>query len=151
DHDIVEKLDASGLRIDRHHGGVGGVGEGPAVALGAIAGGDLEAAGVDVGRQVLRLQVPGAPDVAHADLRGARGHVALLHDGRGRVGLQEPGADAAGAGGQQAGGARDGATAHHHRARAPGGGRIGRVERVALEDLDAPEIDAEDLVGDLGV
>ncbi len=151
DHDIVENLDASGLGIDRHHRGVGGVSESAAVALGAIAGGDLEAAGVDVGRKMLRLQIPGAPHLAQADMRVLDHDVAILHGGLGGIRLEEPRADVARAFGEQARCARHRAAAHHHRARAPGRGGVGGVERVALEHLDAIEVDAKDLVRHLRI
>src|SRR4029077_7485080 len=60
DHHVVQDLDQSGLRIDRDDGGMGGVAECAAVAVGAVPGGDLETAGIDIGWQILRLQVPGA-------------------------------------------------------------------------------------------
>ena len=54
DDDVVEDLDVADFRIDRDHRGVGGVAEGAGVADRLVADGRLEAAGVDVGRQVLR-------------------------------------------------------------------------------------------------
>jgi hypothetical protein len=41
------------------------------------------------------------------------------------------------------------ATRHHHAARAPGAGRIGRHRGIAVHDLDPGHIDAEDFVGNL--
>ena len=72
DHDVVENLDAPGFRIDGDERRVRRIAERAAVAFGAIAGGDFEPAGIDVGRQVLGLQIPGAPDVAQASRSRAR-------------------------------------------------------------------------------
>ena len=62
DH-VVEDADVAELGIDRNHDGMRGVAERAAVALRLVAGGDLQPARVDVVRQVLRAQIPGARDL----------------------------------------------------------------------------------------
>ena len=69
---------------------------------GAIAGGDLEAALIDVGRQILRLQIPGARDLAQRDAGAATDHAAVFDAHVGGIGLQQPCTDPGGALGQRA-------------------------------------------------
>ena len=47
---------------------MGGIAEGAGITRRLVAGRDLEPAGVDVGRQVLRPQVPGPGDLAKVTL-----------------------------------------------------------------------------------
>ena len=78
DHDVVEDLDLAGLGIDGDDGGVRRVAEGAGVALGLVAGGHLEAAGIDVGGQVLRAAIPGARHLGDGDAARRAHHLAAL-------------------------------------------------------------------------
>ena len=64
DDDVVEDFDGARVRVDGNHHGMRGVAEGAAVAHRLVAGRDLESAGIDVGRQILRPQIPGPRDLA---------------------------------------------------------------------------------------
>ena len=65
------------------------------------------------------------------------------------VDLQKARADAGGAPGDLAAGGGDRAAGHHHGARAPGAGRVGRHRGIAVHDPDPGHVDAEDFVRDL--
>ena len=64
--------------------------------------------------------------------------------------MQEFGADALGAFGNDLAGGADRTAGHHCRARTPGSGRIGRHRGIAVDEADFRGVDAENLVGDLG-
>ncbi len=67
DDDIVEQLDVAEIGIDRDGDGVGGIGEGAAVALRLVAGSDFQPAWIDIDGQILRPPVPGMGDVRERD------------------------------------------------------------------------------------
>ena len=128
------------------------IGERAAVALGAIAGGHFEPAGIDVGREVLRLQIPGPRHFAQCDAAVAGDHLAV---GDPHARRRRPAAA------RRRYAPRVWRAMREARATAPPpctierepqvDGRVGRVKRVALDDLDPVEIDAEDFVRDLRV
>src|SRR5262249_61405399 len=76
--DVIQNFDDAGGGIHGDNCSMGGVGEGPAVALGAIALGDFETASVDVGGKGLRLQIPCARDPAQSNAAGSGDDVAIL-------------------------------------------------------------------------
>ena len=69
---------------------MGGIGEGPAVALGTITLGDFKAASIDVGGEVLRLQVPCARYLAQSDTPVSGDDLAVFDPHIGGIGLQQP-------------------------------------------------------------
>ena len=150
DDDVVEDLDLAGLGIDRDDGGVRGVAEGAGVALGLVAGGHFEAAGIDVGRQVLRAAVPGARDLGDGDAARRPDHLAALEA---HVLAAWPAAarrrSSSTRVGQLVAGRGHGAARHDHAARAPGAGGVGRLRGVAVHQADAVVRHAEDRVRDL--
>ena len=64
DDDVIENLDRADFGVDGHDRGMRGIAERTGVAFGAKADGGLEPAEVDIGRQLLRPQIPGFGDVA---------------------------------------------------------------------------------------
>ena len=120
------------LGIDGYDRRMGRVAEGAAVALGTIAFDDLEAAAIDVGWKVLRLQIPATRDVAQGDAVVLARHAAI---GDGNVGwgvLKKPRADRGYACGEYARCRGDRAAAHDDRPRTPGRGGIGGVQAYRL-------------------
>ena len=62
--DIRPKVLVTKIGFDGHDRGMGGIAERTGVAFGAKADGGLEPAEVDIGRQLLRAQIPGLGDLA---------------------------------------------------------------------------------------
>ena len=65
--DVIDNLHVPCLGIHRDEGGMRGIAESAGIARRFVSGRDLEAAGVDIGRKVLRPQVPGARDLGEPD------------------------------------------------------------------------------------
>ena len=120
------------------------------VALGLVAGGQLQPARVDIGRQVLRAPVPDAGDLGDGDAPRRTDDVAALDAHVLAPGLQQAGADLQDALGQLVAGRGDRAARHDHAARAPGAGGVGRLGGVAVHEADAIMRDAKDGMRDLG-
>ena len=129
---------------------MGRVAEGAGIAQRLVAGGHLQAAAVDVLGQVLGPQVPGLGDLGDADAARRALDLAVLDRDRRDRHLEQLRADLGQALGQLLARGRDRAAGHDHAARAPGPGRIGRVLGVAEDQLHLVDVDAQDLVGDLG-
>ena len=146
DHDVVQDLDFAGLGIDGDDGGVGGVAEGARVALGLVAGGNLEAGRIDIGRQVLRAAVPRARDLGDADAARWPHHLAAFDAHILAPGLQQAGAHAHDALGELLARLRHRAAGHDHAARAPSAGGVGRLGGVAVHQADAIVREAQDRV-----
>ncbi len=126
-----------------------GVAERAGVALGLVAGRQLQAARVHVPGQILRAAIPGARHVGDRDAPRCPHHLPALEPDVLAPGLQQAGADRQHALGQLVAGRRYGAARHDHAARAPGARGIGRLGGVAVHETDAVVRNAEHGVGDL--
>ena len=151
DDHVVEDLDPARLHVHLDDAGVTGVGERPRIAHRPVALGDLESPGVRVVRQVLGLPVPQAPDVCEAHPSAPRSPCpAVAEHERLGLDLEQVGGEVLHPLAERLAGGRHRPARHHHAARAPGAGRVGRVRGVAVHHLHLPVVDAEDLVRDLG-
>ena len=146
---IIQDADLAGLRVHRHRAGVRGIAEGAAVAQRLVARGQLQSAGIGVVRQILRAQVPGPGDLGDPHAAVGAAHLAAAHHDLGRVHLQQVRADAGNALRKLRAGRGHGAARHHHAARSPGPGRVGRQRRVAMNHAHPRHRDAQHLMRDL--
>ncbi len=146
DDHIVEDFDLAQIRIDRHRHRVRGITEGAGVALRFVAAGRLQPCGIDIGRQVLRTPVPCVRDVLEADVAAPALDLAVLQHDVGGIELQQLGADAFGALAELMAGGGHRAARHHHGARAPGAGGVGRHRGVAMHQAHFRDVDAKDLM-----
>src|SRR5262249_18835242 len=122
DDDVAQNFHVSGFRIDRYQRRMRGVAEGSAAERRFVAGRGLETAGIDVTREILRPQVPGARDLRQTDGPLRADSLAVPDEDLRGIGLQQPSSDARRALGVDPAGGRPRAASHHHRARAPGAG-----------------------------
>ena len=115
DDDVIEDLDLSEIRIDGNDRGMRGIAEGSGIALRLVARRDLQSAGVDVSGQILRPAIPGMGDFLQGDAAVDAANLTVLQHHRGRIVLQQLGANTSGAFAQLAAGVCYRAARHHHR------------------------------------
>ncbi len=138
------------LGVDRDRDRVRRVAERAAVTLGLVRDGDLEAAEIDVGRQPVGPVIPGGGDLLERHRALRPDHLAVLEAGGRHGALHQVRADRDEARDQGLAAFTDRAARHHDRARRIRAGRERRQAGVTVHDLDALDVDAEHLVGDLG-
>jgi hypothetical protein len=88
-HHVIHDLYEPGFRIDCNQGSVDRVAERAAVVTRAIAGRHLQSTWVDIGRQMLRFEVPRARHFAEGDAAGGPLNASVPNRHGGGIGLQQ--------------------------------------------------------------
>ena len=149
-HHVVEHLDRPGVGIDRDDRRMGRVGKRAVIRLRAVADHRLDAVGVDVGRELLRVDVPDPADLRERQVAARSHHPPVGDADLVRLALQQVGADGPHPLHQHLAGARHRAARHDDAARGVGAGRIRREAGIAVDDRDVLRVDAQDLARHLG-
>ena len=149
DDRIVENLDASNLRVDRHDRGMRRIGEDTWVVC-LVTGGGGQPGRIHLVRKILRVVIPRTTDFREFNCPARTVHAPVSNFGLGRFALQEVSADPGDRGAQGAARLCNGTAGGHHRPRGVCAGAGGRCRRIAEADGHVFRIDAENLVGNLG-